>query len=687
MNSTTSAATSMFEKVLRAFETRGITYSDVLAQLRRQLAAGAAPRELLAVLRRRESTEWLPEYVRVEALLLEAERSAAQNADPDSASGQTADSVPAGEYASAPAAGASTVVSTPNGAAGTAALEPDRPDDEMAVDMDFDAPGKRFTSSKGLRASELDLSVLAKHLRSVDERSPPRGAALEALTRSYERAREGEFAAAERATALAADLEAARTALQAELGKIRDIEQALAQSVESGEAVRAEALRETQRYRAELSALRDSLAERDARIATLSRERTVLEATLEARAKGAAELEADLRTTRARAEAATSELRASRDAAAALDAQVKRGGSHLDAARKELDAKKEQAVLYLELLRNRAWRRGFDQNQPEPPPPRSWMRAPARAIGWGAAAALLAVFAWLFAHHSPPPPTAAVSAASAALPNPGTVIHDCSDCPGMTVLPAGRFKQGSAGGSAFAQPLHWVVIRRPIAMSTNPVTLEDFGQFVAATGRDMQGCDTYDGDWKQRPGDSWERPGFAQTGTHPVTCVSWKDAEAYATWLSTKTGHRYRLPSASEWEYAARAGNESAQPWGPGGQDACASANVADTSAGHHYPGWTIFPCDDGYVYTAPVGAFQANSFGLNDMLGNVLQWTEDCWHENYLGAPIDGSARSDGDCSLREIRGGSWFSNPAYVRADYRDRFPADYRTSSVGIRLVRDI
>ena len=197
------------------------------------------------------------------------------------------------------------------------------------------------------------------------------------------------------------------------------------------------------------------------------------------------------------------------------------------------------------------------------------MGGPARAIGWGAAAALLAAFAWLFAHRSPPPPTAA---ASPALPNPGSVIRDCSECPEMTVLPSGRFKQGSAGGSAFTQPLHWVVMSRPIAMSTNPVTLEDFGQFVAATGRDMQGCDTYDGEWKHRPGDSWERPGFAQTGTHPVTCVSWSDAEAYAKWLSAKTGHRYRLPSASEWEYAARAGNEAAQPWGQDGQGACADA-------------------------------------------------------------------------------------------------------------------
>jgi hypothetical protein len=236
MNSPTSPAALMFEKVLRAFETRGITYSDVLGQLRRLLATGAPPKDLLAILRRRKSTERLPEYARIEALLLEAEqgaaRSAAQNADPDSA----------------PAPASSTVVSLPTPASGTAALEPEPSEDEVTVDLDFDASRREFNAPKRLRASELDLSVLAKSLSSADERGPTRGVALEALTRSYERAREGESAAAERATALAADLEAARTALRAEQGKVREAEQALAERIASGEAAREEALRESQHY-------------------------------------------------------------------------------------------------------------------------------------------------------------------------------------------------------------------------------------------------------------------------------------------------------------------------------------------------------------------------------------------------------------------------------------------------------
>jgi formylglycine-generating enzyme required for sulfatase activity len=224
-------------------------------------------------------------------------------------------------------------------------------------------------------------------------------------------------------------------------------------------------------------------------------------------------------------------------------------------------------------------------------------------------------------------------------------------------------------------------------MSTNAVTVDEFHEFITASGRDMQGCVTYDGEWKHRRKNNWKNPGFTQAGTHPVTCASWNDAEAYARWLSTETKHRYRLPSASEWEYAARAGGEAVQPWSAEGSSACANANLADESAAHRYPGWTVFGCDDGYVYTAPVGSFKANSFGLNDMLGNVLQWTEDCWRPDYNAAPIDGSARTDGNCSERELRGGSWFTTPAYVRADYRNHFAIDYRTSSVGIRLIRDI
>jgi formylglycine-generating enzyme required for sulfatase activity len=261
----------------------------------------------------------------------------------------------------------------------------------------------------------------------------------------------------------------------------------------------------------------------------------------------------------------------------------------------------------------------------------------------------------------------------------------------MMVLPAARFKQGFAatdrGSVSYEKPQHWVNIIRPFAMSADLVTVEEYRQFIDATGRAVQGCETYDGAWKYRPENNWQNPGFAQSGLHPVTCVSWNDAVAYAQWLSTKTGHPYRLPSASEWEYAARAGGEAVYPWASNGSNACTYANVADASAARQYPGWVAFACDDGYANTSPVGSFTANALGLNDMLGNVFQWTLDCWQADYRGAPVDGSARTDGDCSQRELRGGSWFTSPSYVRANYRNHFASDYRTSSVGIRLVRDI
>jgi len=332
--------------------------------------------------------------------------------------------------------------------------------------------------------------------------------------------------------------------------------------------------------------------------------------------------------------------------------------------------------------------RAPEPTRPPPPPPGRMRKRGAilRAIAVGAVIAVVAVGAWLVIHRRSAPAPAPVVEAAAA-PSPGTVIRDCARCPAVTVLPAGRFIQGNGGSSSFEKPLRWVVISHPLAMSTNAVTVDEFSAFAAATARDMQGCDTYDGEWKHRAEFSWENPGFVQTGVHPVTCVSWNDAMAYANWLSATSGHRYRLPSASEWEYSARAGSESVQPWNPDGSGACENANVADQSAAGRYPGWTVYSCDDGYVYTAPVGSFKANAFGLKDMLGNVFQWTEDCWFADYDGAPVDGSARDRSDCSERELRGGSWFTTPAYVRAGYRNHFDANYRTSSVGIRLVRDV
>ena len=296
-----------------------------------------------------------------------------------------------------------------------------------------------------------------------------------------------------------------------------------------------------------------------------------------------------------------------------------------------------------------------------------------------ALAILLAVALWARSEHG-------LRAATA----PGSVFRDCPTCPAMTILPAGRFEQGSSAAdgdaSDFELPRHPVVIPHAIAMSTTETTLGEYREFVTATHREASGCATYDGHWDFRRDASWQDPGFAQTDRHPAACVSWDDAQAYAGWLSEKTGHAYRLPSSAEWEYAARAGGSAAQPWS-GAAAACAAANVADETAAQQFSGWRVFPCIDTYVNTAPVASFAANDFGLYDLFGNVFEWVQDCWHDDYSGAPADGSARTDGDCTEREMRGGSWFSPPQYVTASYRNRFDHAYRSSSVGLRLVREL
>lgn len=275
-------------------------------------------------------------------------------------------------------------------------------------------------------------------------------------------------------------------------------------------------------------------------------------------------------------------------------------------------------------------------------------------------------------------------------PVAGAVFRDCPTCPLMTVLPAGEFLQGSprdaADAFAFETPQRRVSIAAPFAVSRTEVTVSEFAEFVQATGRDMRGCANYDGDWKLRDDVSWRNAVERQTPSHPVTCVSWQDAHDYAQWLSQRTGQTYRLPSASEWEFAARAGSTSDRVWSIG-NDACAAGNVADRSAAQRYPGWTVFDCSDAYAQTAPVASFAANAFGLHDMLGNVFEWVTDCWIDTYEGAPIDGSARQDGDCVHRELRGGSWFTSPGFVRFAYRNHFVSDHRSTSVGFRIVREI
>lgn len=310
-------------------------------------------------------------------------------------------------------------------------------------------------------------------------------------------------------------------------------------------------------------------------------------------------------------------------------------------------------------------------------------KRPAAVLLIGAVAAIALVAGLYFFKFRDPLSQAPLEAAT---PPVGQVFRDCPTCPLMTVVPPGSFIQGSAAEGA-EQPPHLVSIAAPIALAPREVTIGEFDEFATDVGLQTRGCNVYDGEWRWRADVRWDTVDDNQTALHPVTCVSWDDAVAYAAWLSKKTGHTYRLPSASEWEYAASAGQPAATPLGVDVAAACRHANVADRAAAGKYPGWQVLACDDRHVQSAPVASFAANAFHLHDMIGNVFEWVEDCWQPSYVDAPTDGAARENADCMQREMRGGSWFTLPAYLRASYRNQFEHTYRSSSVGFRVAREV
>lgn len=292
--------------------------------------------------------------------------------------------------------------------------------------------------------------------------------------------------------------------------------------------------------------------------------------------------------------------------------------------------------------------------------------------------------------------------AKLAARRPGRVFQDCPDCPRMVVIPAGEFTMGSpaseAGRDADEGPQHRVTIAKPFALGRNEVTVTEFRRFVEEAGyrtdaernKEWQGCrawDVSDGKWEWRAGRDWRNPGFSQSGSGPAVCLSWNDARAYTEWLAKKTGQRYRLPSEAEWEYAARAGSTASRPWGDDPDLACQFANVADQTT-HEGNSWSQkHNCNDGHWFPAPVGTFKPNRFGLFDMLGNVWEWTEDCWNAGYGGAPADGSARLTGNCSQRVGRGGSWGDFPRLVRSALRGWDSSGDRNYVDGFRLARTL
>jgi len=268
---------------------------------------------------------------------------------------------------------------------------------------------------------------------------------------------------------------------------------------------------------------------------------------------------------------------------------------------------------------------------------------------------------------------------------------DCSHCPEMVAVASGAFIMGAPadedGRFEEEGPQHTVRIAGFYASRT-PVTRAQYAAFVAMTDRkDPAACNTMSdaGEWHGTPGLNWRAPGFEQSDTHPVVCVSWEDAQAYVRWLSNRTGETYRLLTEAEFEYAARAGSQTTFPWGAEPGDVCARANGFDLAAKRGHPDWPSLACDDGYAYTSPVAHFPANRFGLHDMTGNVFQWVEDCFTDSYAGAPVDGTAQAVTACQARVIRGGSWLNGPRGLRAAMRDRDRQQDRYTNVGFRVAR--
>ncbi len=244
--------------------------------------------------------------------------------------------------------------------------------------------------------------------------------------------------------------------------------------------------------------------------------------------------------------------------------------------------------------------------------------------------------------------------------------------PEMVVLPAGRFYMGCVSGMGCSnreRPIREVSMAEPFAASVHEVTMDEYDRFTAATGRPQ----VDDGSWGR--------------GRRPAVNVSWSDAREYVAWLSRETGAVYRLLSEAEWEYAARAGSTTQFHFGDHPMDLCRHANHADVSLPEHVE-WRNTLCSDQVALeTAEVGSYAPNPWGLHDMHGNAWEWVEDCWNGTYENSPADGSAWTEGDCSRRVLRGGSWNNRPALLRAAGRNGVGAGERGLNIGFRVARTL
>jgi formylglycine-generating enzyme required for sulfatase activity len=285
------------------------------------------------------------------------------------------------------------------------------------------------------------------------------------------------------------------------------------------------------------------------------------------------------------------------------------------------------------------------------------------------------------------------------VPKPGTVFRDCINCPEMVVIPPGDFMMGGtpaehewytgkmSGKQEYMdteKPRHKVTIKKQFAVGKFEVTRGQYSKFVTETNRgDGDGCHIYDGGWTKDASKSWRSPGYQQTDDHPVTCVSRIDAKEYVKWLTVQSGVQYRLLSEAEFEYVARANTTTMRFWGDDwdNQESCNYSNVADKSSNSP----DAFDCNDGMKFTAPVGNYQPNAFGVYDIIGNLREWTEDCWNKTYTGAPGDASVWTTGVCVVGVPRGESWHDGPSDVRLASRRLTMRSARNYYNGFRVAR--
>ncbi|GAB4190837.1 MAG: hypothetical protein Tsb002_19090 [Wenzhouxiangellaceae bacterium] len=245
-----------------------------------------------------------------------------------------------------------------------------------------------------------------------------------------------------------------------------------------------------------------------------------------------------------------------------------------------------------------------------------------------------------------------------------TIFKDCPDCPNMVIIPGGTFFMGTPDSQPIfpnnERPQHAVSVP-PFAIGQTEITFAQWDMCVSHGG-----C-------THIPNDLWGR------GEQPVIRVSWQDTLQYLEWLGQKSGFTYRLPSEAEWEYAARAGTQTLYNLGD-----CITTRQVNFNGK-----MPLFGCPYGILrqQTLPVASFLPNAFGLYDTHGNVWEWTQDCWNDNYMGAPTDGSAWLTGNCDSAVIRSGAWSAVGASVRSAIRGSSFRNISSPNTGFRVARSI